>query len=111
MAPANPPETNRAAALAQESVRFLTLGSISPMNSTPGPSMSGSISLRKYSSSTLSTLAAIFQRDAVAARAILIARSGRFSGEIRPRKAKVALPCSNEGRCRSGGMPWCIVAT
>ena len=60
---------------------------ISPMNSTPGPSMSGSISLRKYSSSTLSTLAAIFS-GMPAARAILIARSGRFSGEIRPRKAR-----------------------
>jgi hypothetical protein len=75
----------------------------------PGPSMSDRISWRKWSSSTLSTLAAILS-GIPAARAILIARSGRFSGEIRPRKARY-LPRPNDGRCKPAGMPWWIVAT
>jgi hypothetical protein len=42
--------------------------------------------VRKYSASTLSTLAAIL-RGMPNARAISIARSGRFSEQMRPRKA------------------------
>ena len=41
----------------------------------------------KYSRSTLSTLAAIFS-GMPARRAIAMATSGRFSGEIRPRNAR-----------------------
>ena len=60
---------------------------ISPMNSTSGWSSSGWIVVSKYSTSILSTFAAILigtpRRFATS-----IARSTRFSGEIRPRNAK-----------------------
>ena len=50
-----------------------------------------------------------FQRDAGGARYSNRAVRALFRRNP-PQKGKVA-PCSNDGRCRSGGMPWCIVAT
>src|SRR5713226_10331003 len=54
--------------------------------STPGPSSSGSITSRKYSASTLSTLAAM-RSGMPSLRAISMAQSGRFSLEMRPKNA------------------------
>ena len=75
---------------ARASPRNLVLprSSTSPTNSTPPPSSSkGWITVSKYFSSALSTLAAIFS-GMPSARAISMARSGRFSAEIRPRNAR-----------------------
>ena len=60
---------------------------ISPMNSISGSFNSGLISSRKYPASTASTFAAILRRMPKRL-AMEIARSGRFSGEMRPRKAR-----------------------
>ena len=66
---------------------LLSASPISPTNSIRGSFSRGWISRRKYSLSAGSTLAAM--RSAIpAALAISMARSGRFSGEMRPRKAR-----------------------
>ena len=50
-----------------------------------------------------------FQRDAGGAR--YSNRAVRALFRRNPPQEGKELPCSNDGRCRSGGMPWCIVAT
>lgn len=76
----------RARALPRNSAFWRSL--ISPMNSTLSwAAILGAIALVQYAWSTLSILAAIFS-GIPARRAMSIARSGRFSGEMRPRKAR-----------------------
>ena len=65
-APASPPETTRAAASPRNCVFSRSL--ISPMNCTPGPSMSGKISLREVVFIDLVDLGGDFQRYASSAR-------------------------------------------
>ena len=70
---------------APPSSSFFSASPISPTKSVLGPTSMGLIESRKYVASAASTLAAIFRRRP-ARRAMLIARSGRFSGAIRPTK-------------------------
>ncbi len=65
----------------------LSASPISPTNSTRGSSSSGLTTDSKYAASALSTFAAILS-GMPAWCAIRIATSARFSGEIRPRKAR-----------------------
>ena len=60
--------------------------SISPMNSTPGRSSSGAIVFAEIGLVDLVDLGGDLERQAER-RAIRMARSGRFSGEMRPRNA------------------------
>jgi len=64
----------------------LARSSISPMYSMPGRLRRGRISISKYAWSTRSTFAAILSGRPTA-RAMSMARSTRFSGEIPPRNA------------------------
>ncbi len=67
----------------------LALGGVadSPRNSMYGAFSSGSTTSRKYVASAASTFAASL-RGTAASLATSIARSGRFSGEMRPRNAR-----------------------
>ncbi len=79
--------TGKSTTAASPRKRSFCTSSISPMNSISGSSSSGLMRSAKYCSSTLSTLAAILS-GIPTRRAISMARSGPFSGEMRPRKAR-----------------------